>query len=417
MGVLVLYHAAPRTSPYAPGAIGAIGAVASLAGLAIANAQAHQRKHAVRARLEALDEASKALAVELSPVRVLQRIVDITAGLVGARYGALGVVGDDGYLTDFIATGLTSAERERIGHLPRGHGLLGALIRHGQPLRVANIGRDPRRVGFPPHHPPMTSLLGVPIRVRARVVGDLYLADKIGAPEFSADDQALVELLAAHAGIAIENAHLYAKVGELTALKERERIGRDLHDGIIGDIYAAALQLEDAAEDVPDAAVAARLLGVADGLSAVIGDVRAYIQGLRARELDGHALSEGIAALVRDADGQGGLEATFDVEGKPYRPPDELANTVLQIAREALSNVVRHARAHRVRVRLAYAVEDLTLTIADDGRGFDPHGPRGEEHRGLRNPRARTEEIGGALTVDSAPGHGATISAWIPAQG
>jgi GAF domain-containing protein len=98
------------------------------------------------------------------------------------------VAGPDGYLTDFITTGLSQEERERLGDLPRGHGLLGVLIRLGEPLRAPNISRDPCRVGFPPHHPPMTSLLGVPIRIRNEVVGDLYLTDKIGAPEFSEDD-------------------------------------------------------------------------------------------------------------------------------------------------------------------------------------------------------------------------------------
>src|SRR5579884_2770512 len=146
----------------------------------------------------------------------------------------------------------------RIGPLPRGHGLRGVLIRLGRPVRIPDIRRDPRRVGFPPHHPPMTSLLGVPIRAHNTVVGDLYLADKIGAAEFSADDQHIVELLAAHAGVAIENARLYAQVGELTRLRERERIGRELHDGIIQDLYASTLQLEDLAEDLPEGAARER---------------------------------------------------------------------------------------------------------------------------------------------------------------
>src|SRR5205814_6008226 len=196
--------------------------------------------------------------------------------------------------------------------------------------------------GFPPHHPPMTSLLGVPIRVRNQVVGDLYLADKMDAPEFSAEDQHLIELLAAHAGIAIENARLYAQVRELTTLRERERIGRDLHDGIIQDIYAGTLQLEDLTEDLPDEALRERLLGVADHFTAVIRDVRTYITGLRARELEGRLLSEGLGALVQQVGERGDLKATATVDGVPYRLPDETANTLLQITREALSNVAKH---------------------------------------------------------------------------
>src|SRR5918911_639540 len=297
LGVLGVYHTQPRTDRLDGDALGAF---AQLAGLAISIARAHARERTLLARLQALDEATRALAAELSLDQVLRRIVEVAARVAGARYGALGIAGPDGYLSDFITTGISPEERAKIGPLPRGHGLLGVLIRQGQPLRVPNIAHDPRRVGFPPHHPPMTSLLGVPIRVRNEVVGDLYLADKVGAPEFSEEDQHLIELLAAHAGIAIENARLYAQVRMLTQLHERERIGRDLHDGIIQDIYAGTLQLEVLAEDLPE----------------------------------------------------------------------ETANALLQITREALSNVIKHAAATTAQVRLAYAGEGITLTITDDGRGF-----------------------------------------------
>src|SRR5437763_5362672 len=315
VGVLSVYHAQPRTA-HLDG--DALRAFAQLAGLAITIARAHERERTLLARLQALDEATRALAAELSLDQVLQRIVEVAARVAGARYGALGIAGPDGYLTDFITTGISPEEREKIGPLPRGHGLLGVLIRQGQSLCVPHIAHDPRRVGFPPHHPPMTSLLGVPIRVRSQVVGDLYLTDKIGAPEFSADDQHLIELLAAHAGIAIENARLYAQVRELTQLHERERIGRDLHDGIIQDIYAGTLQLEDRAEDLPDEALRERLLGVADHFTGVIRDVRTYITGLRARELEGRLLGEGHAALVQEVNGHSDLAATATVDGVPY---------------------------------------------------------------------------------------------------
>ena len=522
------------------------------------NIQARQRERAFRERLEALDRATKAMAAELSSERVLRRIVEIATELIGARYGALGIAGEDGYLLDFITTGITPEEHARIGPLPRGHGLLGALIRHGVPLRVPNIGRDPRRVGFPPHHPPMTSLLGVPIKVHERVVGDLYLTDKIGAGDFSDDDQHLVELLAAHAGVAIENAGLFRReeegrhalqqalaslreseqrfraifeqslqfvcllspdgllldanhaalefigatrvevVGrpfwetacwraseaararlreavaeaargalvryeaevlsrageplsvdfslkpvlndagqvvlllaeardlspikalarahdELTALRERERISRDLHDGIIQDIYAGTLQLDDIAEDIQEEATRARLLAVSDHFSRVITDVRSYIQGLRMRRLQGQRLSEGITALVREFDGKGGLTATLALEGVPYPLPTPVANTLLQIAREALSNVVRHARATRVDTRLTYDERGVTFAVTDDGVGFDVPTAGRDGHFGLENLQRRAEEVGGHLSIDSAPGAGAQVVAFIPA--
>ena len=411
VGVLGVYHAQPRTARLDGDALRSF---AALGGLAISVAWAREREGTLRARLEALDEATRALAAELSLDQVLQRIVEVAARIAGARYGALGVVGEDGYLTDFITTGISPEERAKIGPLPRGHGLLGVLIRQGQPLRVPNIAHDPRRVGFPPHHPLMTSLLGVPIRVRNDVVGDLYLADKVGAPEFSEEDQHLIELLAAHAGIAIENARLYAQVRELTQLHEREHIARDLHDGIIQDIYAGTLQLEDLAEDLPDEAMRERLLGVADHFSGVIRDVRTYITGLRARELEGRLLSEGLVALVQEVNERSDLRATATVDGVPYRLPDETANTLLQITREALSNVVKHAAATQAQVRLAYGAKGVTLTVADDGRGFDPQAVRGAEHRGLRNLRTRTAEAGGTLSIQSAAGSGTTISVFVP---
>ena len=388
---------------------------AAIAGLAIANGQAYERERALRARLEALDEATKAFAAGLSPDQVLRRIVEIAAEIAGARYGALGVAGADGYLTEFITTGLSAEERAALGPLPRGHGLLGVLVREGQSLRVPDIAQDPRMVGFPPHHPPMTSLLGVPIRVRNAVVGDLYLTDKIGSAAFSEDDQRLVEMLAAHAGIAIENARLYAESAEVTKLRERERIARDLHDGIIQDIYGATLRLEDLGEDQKDAATQAQLGAVADGLLGVIGDVRSYIQGLRAHELEGHLHGEAIAALVREIAAPGGLKSSLAFEGVAVRLPDEAANALLQIAREALTNVIKHAQATQVEILLAYGPAGVTLTVRDDGTGFDPDVRRGEEHLGLRNLRARAEAARGSLTVSSSPGAGTSIAAFLPA--
>jgi signal transduction histidine kinase len=414
IGVVEVYGEGP---PHALDAA-ALREFAALAAAAILNARDHERAQAARRQLEALDEASKTLAAELSLEHVLQTIVELAARIAGARYGALGVAGPDGYLTDFITTGLTAEEREKIGPLPRGHGLLGVLIHAGQPVRIPNLSRDPRRIGFPPHHPPMTSLLGVPLRVRQQVVGDLYLTDKIGAPEFSAEDQWLIEMLAAHAGIAIENARLYAELRDLTALRERERIGRELHDGIIQDLFASSLQLEDIADGLGDEQAQARLMGLAETLSAVIADVRAYIQGLRARRLEGRALDEALAALVREITEGPGPAATFVVEGRPYWLSDEQATALLQIAREALSNVTRHAQATRAEVHLSYSELGVGLRIDDDGRGFDPAASRGEEHRGLHNLRTRMDEAGGRLTVESdpqgGPRAGTTLTAFLP---
>src|SRR4051812_43014898 len=161
------------------------------------------------ARSAKLLEAGLALASELSTPAVLQRIVDLAAEITGARYGALGVLGASGSLIDFITTGINPHERAAIGHLPVGRGILGVLIHDVRPLRLTEIASDPRSVGFPPNHPPMRSFLGAPVMARGQVFGNLYMTEKQHAAEFDADDEHALVLLAAQAGVAIENARLY----------------------------------------------------------------------------------------------------------------------------------------------------------------------------------------------------------------
>ena len=164
-------------------------------------------------RAERLLETGLALASELSLPALLQRIIEIAVDLTGARYGALGVLASDGvHLSDFITAGLTDADREAIGHLPTGEGILGVLITAPEPLRLADIALDARSVGFPPNHPPMRSFLGAPIRAHGHVFGNIYLTDKQHETAFTGDDQASLEILATQAGVAIANAQLYEEV-------------------------------------------------------------------------------------------------------------------------------------------------------------------------------------------------------------
>jgi len=196
----------------------------------------------VRRRFESLLSAGVAIFSEHSLERVLQQIVDSAREVVGARYAALGVLAPDrATLSQFVTSGLTQAERERIGDLPRGRGLLGLVIREPQPIRSADINRHPQRYGFPPHHPPMRSFLGVPILVRQEVFGNLYLTDKQSAEVFSDVDEELTIALAGAAAVAIENARLHARVGELVLLEDRERIAKDLHDTVIQRLFATGL--------------------------------------------------------------------------------------------------------------------------------------------------------------------------------
>ncbi|OIJ88514.1 histidine kinase [Streptomyces colonosanans] len=168
-----------------------------------------QQVRAARDRMRPLLDAVLAVGSDLDLGVVLHRIVESAATLVDARYGALGVLGEDGTIKQFVTVGMDEGTIARIGHYPRGEGILGLLIRHPEPLRLANLAEHPASAGFPPGHPPMTSFLGAPIRVRDQMFGNLYLTNKKGAAEFDADDEAVLRTLAAAAGVAIDNARLY----------------------------------------------------------------------------------------------------------------------------------------------------------------------------------------------------------------
>ena len=201
-----------------------------------------------------------ALASELSLDAVLQRIVELAVDLTGARYGALGVLTPDGgSIEDFITVGITPEQRSALGDPPTGHGLLGALTREERPLRIADIGSDPRSVGFPPNHPPMTSLLGARIIGRGTVFGNIYLTDKQGAEMFDEEDERVLVVLATQAAIAVENARLYdeterkgRELQRLQVLEERERIGKELHDGVIQSLFAVGMSLQGLASSSSD---------------------------------------------------------------------------------------------------------------------------------------------------------------------
>ena len=192
-------------------------------------AEPEHRSRSAGAHSHSLFEAIRSLTSELSLDVVLQNVADLSRELVGASYSALGVLGTGGRLVQFITSGFSQEERDHIGTLPEGRGVLGVVIRDGRPLRLKVISNHSQSVGFPPNHPVMKSFLGVPITYKARVIGDLYLTNKIGAEEFSQDDEAIVTIFASQAAIAIENARLFQIEGRRSAqLNALNRIGREL---------------------------------------------------------------------------------------------------------------------------------------------------------------------------------------------
>jgi signal transduction histidine kinase len=367
--------------------------------------------------LYALDRATRAIAGELDLDRVLQLIVDSARELVGAKYAALGIVDDRGRIERFITSGISAELRAAIGPLPEGHGLLGTIIRDGITLRIPEIGRHPDSFGFPPNHPPMHSLLGLPIRVRDETVGDFYLTEKLGAPEFSDDDEELVQMFALHAGIAIQNARLLQEQQQLAVVDERLRISRDLHDGVIQSIYAVSLSLEDVTDLVesdPDEA-AARVDRAIDRLHTTIADIRTFITGLGPEGVGGLALA--LETMAGELFAGSRTALTMDLSGAAAldeRLSPEAAHELMQIAREALSNVARHSGAARASLDLRFDGETAELRVEDNGAGFDPSQRFGSGHFGLANLRDRAAALAGSLSIDSRPGGGVRIIVRLP---
>jgi signal transduction histidine kinase len=367
--------------------------------------------------LVAVDAAARAIASVGDLEDVLQLIVDRVRVLVGASYAALGIAGPDGRMERFITSGIDPHQRRAIGPLPEGRGLLGLIIRAGRSYRIPSIADHPDSSGFPPNHPPMTSFLGVPIAFGGAPIGNFYLTDKVGAPEFSVHDQRLVELFAQHAGIAIDNARLHGQARRLAVAEERDRIGRDLHDGIIQSLYAVGLSLEDVLDVIGDApgGAAERVDEAIESINLSIRDIRNFIYGLQPEAVDGGQFVAGVAALAEEI-GHGGLvDVRIDLDPGADPLLDAAAGTEgLHLVREALSNAARHAQAQRITLELRSSPDGPVLEIADDGVGFDPGRDHGAGHRGLDNMRARAESLGGRLQIRSAPGSGTRITLTFP---
>ncbi len=382
---------------------------------AIGAARATVRADRSERQLAALDQAVRGIGGVLDPEAVLQLIVDRVRELVDARYAALGIVDASGdTIEQFVTSGISDGQRRAIGDLPHGRGLLGLIIRENRTYRIREIGAHPESYGFPPHHPPMGSFLGTPITTQGATVGRLYLTDKVGAPEFSEQDEALVEMFARHAGIAIENARLHDQVRRLAVVDERDRISRDLHDSAIQAIYAQTLALDDVpdlVEDDPDEA-RRRVDESIDALHAVIRDIRNFIFGLRPVLLESGTLADGLRHLATELHRNGGVQVEVQVDdaaGWLHELPLERVAELLTIVREALSNVARHAAATASVISLATSPEQLRLELADDGRGFRAAERPDRGHHGLANMRARTEAMGGRFEVKSEPARGTRI--------
>lgn len=372
------------------------------------------------ARLRALHEAEIALTSDLALEKVLQRVVDLSRDLLDAKYGALGVIGEDGTLKQFITSGIDPHTRAKIGHLPQGLGLLGYLMHKGEPIRVDDIQAHPESVGFPPNHPPMKTLLGIPLLFKGEILGDLYLTEKAGGVPFDEKDEELLMLFGAQAAVALANARLAQQIEGLAVVEERQRFAMDLHDGIIQSIYAIGLTLESAAlrlEEDPQA-VHQQLQATVRDLDEIIQDIRGYIVNLGPGRFGGKSLSAGLIDLAREIRMTSMTQVEIQIaEGVDKSLIPAQTTELFHIAREALTNIVKHARASlaEMRVEMDGDRKHVIVVISDNGDGFEiPAGGFPEQRHGLRNMRQRVAALGGRFEVFSAPGQGTRLQIVVP---
>lgn len=380
-------------------------------------------------QLEALHAASL-LIVGLHDIEaVLQTVVETARAVVGARYGALAVFDDDGRILRFYTAGLSDEQRAALGELPKGRGLLGALLTEDGAVRVDHIGADARSVGFPPGHPPMTTFLGAPIRARGVILGNLYLTDRLEGDRsipFDERDAQVLELIAAHAAVAVENARLYGAARELATVSERKRIARELHDSLAQVLGYVRLQagLARGGLEAGDAGRAREAIERIDEAAVeAYADVREAILGLRSHMADARDLSGLLASYLDRYRLQSGIDAVLEVEAAARElavAPGAEAQ-LLRIVQEALSNVRKHAAARRVVVRLARGAmptgATLRAEVVDDGRGFDAAQTPSGIRFGLASMRERAELAGGRLEIRSAPGNGTAVRVELPVAG
>jgi signal transduction histidine kinase len=371
--------------------------------------------------LREVSAAVLAVASRVSVREVLGTILVSARRLLDARYAALGVPDANGSFAEFLADGITDEQWRAIGPVPRQHGLLGVLLRDPNPVRLDDIRTHPRFGWWPAAHPVLTDFIGMPITDGDEILGELFLANKHTPGGFTAQDQELLRLLAAHAAIALVNARLYERSSELSIMEERNRIARELHDAVTQKLFSLRLTADAAATllDRDPARAAAALATVRQLAAEATGELRAVMVGLRPVDLAGDGLD---VALRKQADLLDRVHrASVRFTGEPVAGLSAARQeAAYRIAQEALHNALRHANPTTVRISLAGQDGTARLEISDDGDGFDadaaPH-TAASQRLGLLSMRERAHAVGGRLSVESRPGGGATVRLVVPTDG
>jgi signal transduction histidine kinase len=355
---------------------------------------------------------------------VLQKVVDQARDLVGAQYGALSLVEEAGGIQAFLTSGITREQRELIGPIPEGHGLLGLVLHQGERLRLDDLTKHPESEGFPHHHPPMKSLLAVPILVQDNVVGNLYLTEKIDGGSFSISDEDTLERFATQAALAIDNARLHRQVQAMAITEERERLAREMHDSLaqlLGYVNTKAQAADQFLQNGNTERGREHLQQLSQAAREAYSDVREGILGLRtASELEQGVIGA-ITSFTERWQDQTGLQVDLSID-YAGRAADALSAIselqLLRIVQEALSNVRKHSGASRASVELREQDDGVLVRITDDGVGFDPDAVerRSIPRFGLSIMNERANAVGGWLTIEANHGNGTTVTGFLPAQ-
>ena len=368
--------------------------------------------------LLALHRAALDIYGELSLETVLQKVVDQVRPLLDARYGAVSVIDEGGGIREFATSGIDPEVRAGIGDPPQGRGLLGAVLNEESHLRLDDLTADPGFSGFPENHPPMRSLLAVPVLCKGPFRGNLYVADKETSEPFTEEDEQALERFATVSAIAIDNAYLHVQVRNLAVAEERALIAREMHDGlaqVLAYVNTKAQAVEELLRKERTHEARMQLDQLAAAARDVYADVREGILALRNQPGQHGSLIETLKQFLQVWQEQSGVVCRLELESG-LRVPSSVELQLLRIIQEALANVRKHSRADSVRVELLRTESGIAASVEDDGIGFDPSKrvKTGLARFGLAIMRERAEGIGGSLSLQSEPGKGTRVFVELP---
>lgn len=348
---------------------------------------------------------------------ILQAVAQRARSVTDADWAAISTFDEEGVLTRFVYAGINEEQARKLGHPPVGLGLLGELAAHDRPIRLEDLTKHPASVGWPEGHPDMVVFLGVPIRAGGRTIGSLYMTRPRGAPPFSDEDEVAAVMLSLQVAVSLAFALASDRSGRLVILQERASIAHDLHDGTIQTLYALGLDCDSLAQrmDFPEE-VRDAMVGTVERINQLMGDMRGYITMLEAEvPPTSPELSRDLAFIIRQIVPTG-IDTVVNITAAALQELGTLeSEDLLYIAREALSNAVRHGAPTKVAIDLRQSAKETALTVQDNGVGFDQANAR--TGLGTVTMRTRSERLGAQLSVVGIPGMGTTVRVSIPRLG